>query len=182
MGPLNWGWAGTIVHDADSAGIWNKFPHFLLVFCCVLLHHTAVARHSVLLLPCAWCALFAWWCLLAMWDVTRELAAHATSTDGGEVGSGGGGASSSEEASSFKERIEIPLAVSMLTMCSFSSRWFYIQVQPAGSACCVWPAWLLPPCLCWASGSLCCFPTAVSECGAASTRQQPPLRIPVVGI
>ncbi|CAB1118081.1 unnamed protein product [Ectocarpus sp. CCAP 1310/34] len=52
-----------------------------------------------------------------MWDVTRELATHATGADGGEVGAGGGGgAGASEEGSSFKERIEIPLAVLILIL------------------------------------------------------------------
>lgn len=45
-----------------------------------------------------------------MWDVARELAAHATDADGSGVGSGGG----AEESSSFKQQIEIPLAVSAL--------------------------------------------------------------------
>lgn len=41
-----------------------------------------------------------------MWGIARELAAHATDAEGGN-GAGGG-----EESSSFKQQIEIPLAVS----------------------------------------------------------------------
>lgn len=49
-----------------------------------------------------------------MWGVARELAAHATNTEGGN-GAGGG-----EESSSFKQQIEIPLAVSADCLCVFS--------------------------------------------------------------
>lgn len=48
-----------------------------------------------------------------MWGVARELAAHATNADGGNGASGGGG---SEESSSFKQQIEIPLAVSVFVV------------------------------------------------------------------
>ena len=40
-----------------------------------------------------------------MWGIARELAAHATDAEGGNAGGG-------EESSSFKQQIEIPLAVS----------------------------------------------------------------------
>ena len=53
-----------------------------------------------------------------MWEVARSLAAHATKTNPSEEGSlGSAGGGGSEESSSFKQQIEIPLAVS-LPMCT----------------------------------------------------------------
>lgn len=47
-----------------------------------------------------------------MWEVARELAAHAPITDSSEAANVSGGDSGSEKGSSFKQQIEIPLAVS----------------------------------------------------------------------
>ena len=50
-----------------------------------------------------------------MWEVTRSLAAHATKIDPSEEGDhGSAGGGGSEESSSFKQQIEIPLAVSLV--------------------------------------------------------------------
>lgn len=51
-----------------------------------------------------------------MWGIARELAAHATDAEGGNAGGG-------EESSSFKQQIEIPLAVSA----------FFLSVVARGS-------------------------------------------------
>ena len=66
-----------------------------------------------------------------MWEVTRSLAAHATKIDPSEEGDhGSAGGGGSEESSSFKQQIEIPLAVSLVSprfLSSFSLlRFFFV--------------------------------------------------------
>lgn len=88
-----------------------------------------------------------------MWEIARSLAAHATKTDPSEEGGyGSAGGGGSEESSSFKQQIEIPLAVSfgvavfmlhfvscfltlVLLVCYYL--FFYVYLQPgADKSCC----------------------------------------------
>lgn len=48
----------------------------------------------------------------SMWEVTRSLAEHAHAVDPAGTSIGGGESGGSSDDSSFKKRIEIPLAVS----------------------------------------------------------------------